>query len=413
MSEVRATFRLGRIAGVRIGVHWSVAVIFAVIAIGLGAERLPAAYPDRSALSYTLLALLAGVLFLASLLAHEMAHAVVARRDGVPVHDIVLWLLGGATRTRAEAPDPGSEFRIAGAGPATSLALGVFFTLVTWLLVAVDAGPIVEVVAWFAVINFLLALFNAFPAAPLDGGRLLRAALWRRSGDRPRATAQSSAAGQVFGWLLVGAGLVAFLWTGAFGALWLALVGWFVAGAASLEGQQARVRQLLAGVPVRETMTPRPATVPADETVGGLLSETSPGLDHPALPVVAANGAPIGLVTRERLREVPVEKHRALTVAEIMVPLDRVRTSAPEQDLAELLPRLEPGPEHRVLVIERDGERDGDGRDGDGRDGERDGAARDGRERLLGIVSPSDINRTIRRLTDHPPGAPTTTGNGR
>ncbi|MDT0265670.1 site-2 protease family protein [Streptomyces sp. DSM 44915] len=390
MSEVRATFTLGRIAGVRVGVHWSVVVIFAVIALGLGVERLPNAYPDRSAVSYTLLALLAGVLFLASLLAHELAHAVVARKSGVPVRDIVLWLLGGATRTRTEAPDPEAEFRIAGAGPATSLALGVVCTAVTWLLVALDAGPVVEVVAWLAVINFLLALFNAFPAAPLDGGRLLRAALWRRSGDRPRATAQSSVAGQVFGWVLVAAGLVVFLWSGAFGALWLALVGWFVAGAASLEGQQARVRQLLAGVPVTETMTPRPATVPADATVGGLLSETSPGYDHPALPVVSSSGAPIGLVTRERLRQVPVEKHRALTVAEIMVPLERVRTTTPDQDLAELLPRLEPGPEQRVLVVEG---------------AEEPGPAGGGRAaptRLLGIVSPSDVNRTIRRLSEHP-----------
>ncbi|WP_062206647.1 site-2 protease family protein [Streptomyces sp. NBRC 109706] len=373
---MRATFTLGRIAGVRIGVHWSVAVIFAVIAIGLGTGRLPDAYPDRGALSYTLLALLAGVLFLASLLAHEMAHALLARRSGVPVDDIVLWLLGGATRTRAEAPDPKAEFRIAGAGPMASFALGVLFTALTWILVAADAGPVVEVFAWLAVINFLLALFNAFPAAPLDGGRLLRAALWRRSGNRPKATAQSSAAGQVFGWILVTAGLVAFLWTGAFGALWLALVGWFVAGAASLEGQQARMRQLLAGVPVRETMTPGPATVPADETVGALLSEPSHGLTHPALPVVSASGAPIGLVTQDQINEVPLEKHRVLTVAEIMLPLDRVRTTPPETDLADLLPQLEPGPEHRVLVIERAE-----------------------RPRLLGIVSPSDVNRTIRRLT--------------
>ncbi|WP_245880365.1 site-2 protease family protein [Streptomyces zhaozhouensis] len=384
MNEVRATFWLGRIAGVRVGVHWSVAVLFAVIALGLGAERLPDAYPDRSPLGYTLLALLAGLLFWASLLVHELAHALVARRSGVPVDEITLWLLGGATRTRREAPDPGSEFRIAAAGPATSLALGVLFTVLTWVLVAADAGPLVEVTAWLAVINFLLALFNAFPAAPLDGGRVLRAALWRRSGDRPRAISQTSTAGQAFGWLLVIVGLVVFLWTGAFGAVWLALVGWFVAGAAALEGQASRTRQLLAGVPVRESMTPGPTTVPADETVGGLLSETGPALDHPALPVVGRDGTPVGLVTREMLRNVPVEKHRALTVAEIMVPLDEVRTTPPDGDLAELLPSLDPGPEHRVLVIDRNGRPDG----GDGR-----------APRLLGIVSPSDVNRTISRLT--------------
>jgi Zn-dependent protease len=383
VNAVRATFVLGRIAGIRIGVHWSVVVIFALIAVGLSAGYLPEAHPGRAWPLYAVIGLATAVVFFASLLAHELAHAVLARRNGVEVDDIVLWLLGGAARLKAEAPSPAAELRISGAGPLVSLALGVLFALVAGLLQAAGAGGLtVEAVAWLAAINVLLALFNAIPAAPLDGGRLLRAFLWWRTGDRLKATAGAAGAGRGFGWALVAFGLYVFLWTASFGGLWLALIGWFLIAAATEEGRQARLREVLAGVTVRETMTPDPVTVPADLTVGEFLSDRAFAYRHTAFPVVDDGGGTIGLVTLDRASGVAAEERRRTTVGEVMLPLAETRTAGPDDPLSDLLPQLEPGGEKRVLVLAGG--------------------------RLVGIVSPSDISRTVRWLTSHGrgPGGP-------
>ncbi len=371
---MRATFSLGRIAGVRVGVHWSVLLIFGLIAFGLAAGRLPEAHPGHSWAAYALAGLVTAVVFFASLLAHELAHAVVARRNGVPVDDIVLWLLGGATRMRAEAPSPAAELRISGIGPLVSLVLGVCFGLLAGALAAVSASRLlVESVAWLSGINVLLALFNAIPAAPLDGGRLLRAFLWWRTGDRLRATAGSSLAGRIFGWLLVALGVWGFLWTASFGTLWLALVGWFLVVAATQEEREARLRELLSGVAVRETMTRDPETVPAGLTVQRLLADPGYAHGHSALPVTddGPAGRVLGLMTLDRAGQ--VSEPGGTTVGEVMRPLSETRVAAPGEALADVLPRLEPGAENRVVVL-----------DGD---------------RLAGIVSPSDVNRTVHRLS--------------
>ncbi|MFF0110527.1 site-2 protease family protein [Streptomyces hirsutus] len=375
---MRATFVLGRIAGVRVGVHWSVLLIFGIIVFGLSQGRLPETYPGRAWALYWAAGLCTALVFFASLLAHELAHAVVARRNGVEVDDIVLWLLGGAARLRTEASSPGAELRIAGVGPLVSLLLGGLFALGAWLLdLASGPGVVVEMVAWLAGINVLLAVFNALPAAPLDGGRLLRAFLWWRTGDRLRATAGATAAGRVLGWLLVALGLIAFMRTGTFGGLWLALIGWFLIAAATAEGRQAQLRGVLAGVPVRDAMTPEPLTVPADTTVAGFLTSARYRYRHSAFPVID-DGVPVGLVTLDSARKVPQAEDRAVTVREVMMPLSQTTVVGPDSPLADLLPRMEPGAEHRVLVVD------------------------DGR--LVGIVSLSDVSRTMTWLMRTAPG---------
>ncbi|WP_112471054.1 site-2 protease family protein [Streptomyces triticisoli] len=375
---MRATFVLGRIAGIRVGVNWSVLFIFAIIAFGLAQGRLPQAHPGRGWPVYWAAGLCTAVIFFASLLAHELAHAVVARRNGVEVDDIVLWLLGGAARLKSEASSPGAELRIAGVGPLVSLLLGGLFALGDWLLdMASVSGVVVEMVAWLAGINVLLALFNALPAAPLDGGRLLRAFLWWRTGDRLRATAGATAAGRVLGWLLVVLGLIAFMRSGAFGGLWLALIGWFLITAATAEGRQAQLRGVLAGVPVREAMTPEPLTVPADTTVADFLTGASYRYRHSAFPVTE-DGTPLGLVTLDSARRVPQAEAHAVPMRAVMVPLSQVTVVGPDSPLADLLPRMQPGAEHRVLVV------------ADGR--------------LVGIVSLSDVSRTVNWLMNTAPG---------
>lgn len=366
---MRATFTLGRIAGVRVGVHWSVVVIFAIIAFSL-AHSLPQAYPGRAPVLYWAVGLGASVVFVASLLAHELAHAVVARRNGVAVDDIVLWLLGGVARMKSEASTPAAELRIAGVGPLVSLLLGGLFVLGTWLFAMASVpGILVEAVAWLAGINLLLAVFNALPAAPLDGGRLLHSFLWWRTGDRMRATAGASAAGRFLGFLLVVLGFALFLRRGGFGGLWLAMIGWFLLWAATAEGRQAQLRGALAGVPVRDAMTRDPLTVPAALTVAGLLTDPLYRYRHSAFPVTGADGSPVGLITLDSARQTPGGNSGTVTVAEVMVPLAQATVASPDEPLADLLPRMESDAAHRVLVVD---------------EGE-----------LVGILSPADVDRTV------------------
>jgi Zn-dependent protease len=376
---VRATFVLGRIAGVRVGVHWSVLLIFGLIAFGLAQGRLAAVYPNYPVAVYWVAGFFAAVVFFASLLAHELAHSVVARRNGVEVDDIVLWLLGGAARLKAEASTPAAELRIAGIGPLVSLVLGGVFVLAAWLMDLASApGLLVEVVAWLGAINVLLAVFNAVPAAPLDGGRLLRAFLWWRTGDRLKATAGATMAGRVFGWLLVLLGLVLFVGEGSFGGLWLCVVGWFLIAAASAEGRQAQLRGVLAGVPVRDAMTPDPVTAQQGLAVADFLAGPSHRYRHSAFPVVADGGAPVGLVTLEKTRRVPWDQAEKVAVDEVMVPLSDVTVVGPEDSLADLLPSMEPGARNRVLVVDEG--------------------------RLVGILTLSDVSRTVTWLMDFAQG---------
>ncbi|MEW1775483.1 site-2 protease family protein [Streptomyces sp. NPDC086777] len=362
---------LGRIAGVRVGLHWSVVVIVALITVALARGRFPAAHPGHSPVAYWGLAVLTAVVFLFSLLAHELAHAVVARRNGVEVEGITLWMLGGAARLRGEAPSPAAELRIAGVGPLTSLLAG---GVLAGAAVGLDAlrvsGLVVEAVAWLGAINILLAVFNALPAAPLDGGRLLRAYLWHRTGDRLRATRGASAAGRALGWFMVVTGFADVLFVGSLSGLWPALIGWFLIAAATAESRQAQLRGVLAGVPVRRVMTPSPVTVPATANLSDFLGEGPFGrYRHAAFPVLAADGSVTGLLTVRRAEAVQPQARAHTTARDAMLPLDDVVTVAPDEPVLDLLPRLQESPVRRALVLDRG--------------------------RLVGILTVADVTRAL------------------
>ncbi|GAB1333859.1 site-2 protease family protein [Streptomyces sp. E-15] len=365
------TLSLGRIAGVRVGLHWSVLVIVALVTVVLARGEFPAAHPGHSAVRYWALALLTAVVFLVSLLAHELAHAVVARRNGVQVDGITLWMLGGAARLHSEAATPAAELRIAVVGPLTSLLAGGVLAGVAAALGALHtSGLVVEAVAWLSAINILLAVFNALPAAPLDGGRLLRAYLWHRTGDRLRATRGASAAGRALGWFMVLTGFAAVLFGHHLSGLWPALIGWFLIGAATAEARQAEARSVLGGVPVSRVMTPHPVTVAETATLGGFLAEGPFGhYRHSAFPVLAADGSVVGLLTVRRVEATPAQARASTTVGEVMRPLDEVVVAAPGEPVLDLLPRLEASPVRRAVVLDEG--------------------------RLVGILTVADVTRAL------------------
>lgn len=256
-------------------------------------------------------------------------------------------------------------------GPLVSLLLGGMLGLVAIGLSAAGLGGLpVGTVAWLAGINVLLAAFNMIPAAPLDGGRVLRALLWKRSGDRECAAQVATRTGRVLGLVLAALGVTEFLLTGRVDGLWLAIIGWFITGAAAAE-QQATVQHALEGIPVGDVMTSHPEVAPAETTVAEFVNTYLFRSHHTTFPLVAG-GHLVGLLTLRRVKAVAPRQRVTTTLAEIACPLRDVCMTGPEEPLVDLLPRLNASKDHRALVL----------------------AAGE----LVGVVSPSDISRAAERV---------------
>ena len=360
------TIRLGKLAGVRVGLHWSVLGIVVLLLLFF-ASGLPAQFPDQSPAAYIIAALAATTLFVLSLLAHEVGHAVVAARNGIEVEGITLWLLGGVARLRGEAANPGMDFRIAAVGPAISLALGAIFTVTSWVLSGAQAPELITgVVSYLGAINILLAVFNLIPAAPLDGGRILRSALWAWRGDRAEAQIWSARAGRVFGFILVALGVFG-MFTGTGGGLWWVLIGLFIVTMASVEENYARTSAILGGLRARDIMTPDPDSADPGYTVADFVRDVVMVRRHSAFPLVLPSGEVTGIVTLNRIRSLPPDRHATTTIGEIACALNEVPIARPDELVSELLVRLAGCADGRALVMEGG--------------------------RLIGIISPTDISR--------------------
>ncbi len=371
---MRDSLRLGRIAGFPVAINWSVLVIMLLLSWGLADGVLPQAAPGHTTLTYWVAGVAGAILLIASLLAHELAHAVLARRSGVEVDGLTLWMFGGVATLRGEAKSPRDDFRIAAVGPATSLVLAALFGVVGVLLALGGLSDLlVTVVMWLATINFVLAVFNLIPGAPLDGGRILRAWLWQRSGNRVRAATTAATVGQVVAYGLVGLGLLAFLLGDTLQGLWTVLIGWFLLAAARAEQVATVAQDYLRGVEVREVMSAPVEVGSADATVAEFVESNVLRGRHSAYPVVGSTGAVEGLVTLEELRGVPAAERGLVRVREVCLPLGAVATTGPGEPLTDVLERLTRESGRRALVFDHG--------------------------RLVGILSSTDVTRALERRT--------------
>jgi Zn-dependent protease len=351
-----ASLRLGRIAGIPIGASWSVLFIALLVGWPLAGQVLPEWVPGLAPSLYWLAGAVATGLFLGSLLAHELGHAVVARRAGLRVRGITLWLLGGVAQLEDEPASPRDDLRVALVGPAVSLALAVGFGLAAVVLGLVGAPTLAGAVAgWLAVGNLALAVFNLLPAAPLDGGRVLRGLLWRRHGDRTRAAVTAAKAGQLLGGLLIAYGLLGVFTGWGIGTLWTALVGWFLVGAARQEREHTVVRHGLAGLRVADVMIQAPVLAPAWFTVDGFLRDYVAPRRSTGGPAAFAlrsfEGQPAGVVTVAALEAVPPHQRHAVRVGDVAVPAWAVTTTRPDEPITGLLDRLQGGSGIAVAVL--------------------------------------------------------------
>jgi Zn-dependent protease/CBS domain-containing protein len=364
-----ASVRLGRIAGIEVRLHWSLAIVFTLIVWTLAGQVFPSFVADQPQFAYWLASAVAGLLFYVSLLSHEMGHAVVARRLGVKVDGITLWIFGGVARLRGEAATPAAEARIAVAGPVVSLALAVLFGAATFALDPTGVPPLVAgCFAWLALANAMLLLFNLVPAFPLDGGRLLRAYLWQRSGDRYRATSSAALLGRICAFLMIGLGLVALFAQDALSGLWLIFLGWFLMSAARNEESLVLMRGALAGLRVGDVMSRDPAVAPGWITVDEFMRSYLPER-RIAYPLKTFEGALDGIVTLNRLAQVPVEERHIRRVRDVATGMDDVAKASPGEPVVAVLDRFSPSDDGQVLVI--------------------DGG------KLVGMLSPSDITRAL------------------
>lgn len=359
----------GRIAGFPVNANWSVLVILWLFTWSL-ASTLPTTAAGYPAKAYWIAGACGATVLLASLLAHELAHAVVARRAGIQVLGVTLWIFGGVTRLGGQAKTPQTAFRIAVAGPATSLLLAALFAGTAAGLRTLGVGHITVGVAWWlAGINTLLGVFNLLPGAPLDGGQVLRAWLWRRHGDPTRAAVGAARAGRTLAFVLIAFGLLEFLAGAMVAGVWLAFIGWFIFTAAHTDEASALTRNALTGLRVSEAMTSNPHTAPAWITVQDFIDRYLLGDRHSAYPVKDHNGSISGLITLTQLRQVEPGNRSTTLVGEIAMPLNSVPIARPDEPVTALLERLASGHGNRALVV--------------------DGAY------VVGIVTPSDLTRLV------------------
>lgn len=345
-----SSFRLGRVAGVDIGAHWSWLLVVALIVWSLAANVFPTTNPGLSDGTYIAMAAVAAIAFFASLILHELGHALQARRDGIAIDGITLWVFGGVARFRGRLPSAGAEFRVAVAGPVVSLALGLAFLAVA---LALPLPATVDGVAfWLGQINLYLLVFNLLPALPLDGGRVLRAVLWARKRDFMAATRTAGGLGRGFGQVLIAGGLLLVIFVGAVGGLWLAFIGWFLLAAAEAEIQAAATRDATAGLAVRDLMVSEPVTVDAHATVQQLIDEVFYTTRHTAFPVME-DTRPVGIVSFRQALAVAPERRSATPVERIMLPASRARVDV-DRRLSDALPDITGSELRRLLVFDDD-----------------------------------------------------------
>jgi Zn-dependent protease len=363
---LRSSLEIGRFAGIRVSIHWSWLVVFALLVWSLSTVVFPEQNEGLGDGTYVGMAIAATLLFFVSILLHEYGHALQARREGMEIEGIELWLFGGVAQFKGMFPSAGAEFRIAVAGPLVSLVLGLAF-----LAVAVVAGipeSVDGVFAWLGYINLVLLLFNLLPALPLDGGRVLRAALWAARDDFRWATRVAATVGRGFGYLFIAGGLLMFFTTSAASGLWLAFIGWFLLGAASGEARYLAVRDAFSGLRVRDLMVRDPKTVHPSLAIDDFMDQVVWTHRHTTYPVVES-GRAIGLLPFRCVAQIPRSEWSRRTVRECMLTLDAVPVLEEDEPLEDALAELGADGIGRGLVLD------------------------DGR--LLGLLSITDLVRAL------------------
>lgn len=344
--------RLFTINGFDIKVDPSWLIIAGLITWSLSQQYFPSVLPDQTVATYLYMAVFAMLLFFASLLLHEMAHSVVARRFGMPVKRITLFLFGGVAELEAEPPSAGVEFWVALAGPVMSFWLAFGFWVLARLTAAMpEFYATQEVLSYLAVINLVLAVFNMIPAFPLDGGRILRAFLWHRSGNLLKATHIAAKSGAIFAYVLMTLGLLALFQGAALTGFWQILLGAFLLFAARASYQTQHARSVFEEKSVQELMNPKPIVVSPDQTLAEFANRVMLQNRVSFVPVME-DGVLLGHMDGTLLSGVDRENWGSLRVGDVFEGLDPATTIRPELPVQELLKIISETGRRKFLVVD-------------------------------------------------------------
>lgn len=328
--------------GIPVGAHWSWLIIFALVMSILALSYFPWRAPDASPVSYWVSGAVTSLLFFVSVAFHEFAHSYAAVRSGIPVTGITLFFLGGVSRITREPERPATEMLMAVAGPAASLLLaGVFAVL--WAPTRNAAPGVAHVALWLMGMNLLLSMFNMVPGFPMDGGRVLRAAVWSRAGDYMKATRTASLVGRFIGYAFIGGGVAVIFatdWLEWQRAVWIVFIGLFLAIAASSAYRQEVLRDNLRKVTAGDVMDSACRKVPAEAALSSLAASFS-GNDEPECLLVEQDGRPIGLIGEGDIKRIPRKRRGTATVAEAMRHLDSLASLSPGDTGLQTLEKME------------------------------------------------------------------------
>jgi len=349
---MKSSFRLFRIAGIDIGVHYTWIFIFVFISWSLSQGFFPQAYAGWDTLTYWITGIIAALMLFVSVLLHELAHSLVAKRRGIPVASITLFFFGGVSNLEEEPKKPMAEFTMAIVGPGTSLVLALVFWLL-YLIPADKTGPLAAMLSYLALINLILAVFNLLPGFPLDGGRVLRSIIWGATGNLVKATNIAGRIGQLLGWALIGVGIYFIFFVSIVSGLWMAFIGWFLSGAASASRREVTVRESLSGIRVRDFVDLNTTTISPETTVAEMVDNIFRRQHGRAVPV-CRDGRLLGIVTITDVRGLPQEKWPTTPVADIMTR-QPLYTASPQDDLNTVMKLLA---QHDInqVPIQQDGQ---------------------------------------------------------
>jgi Zn-dependent protease/predicted transcriptional regulator len=352
-------FRQGRgiplftVYGIRVIADYSWFLILALIALPLSVGWFPMELPGRGPVQYALLGIITALFFFSSVIVHELAHSVVAVRNGIPVGRITLFLFGGVAEITREPSDPGTELRVAVAGPAVSAVLAAGFWIVSLALGAHGARPGLQMaLRYLAWANSLLLAFNLLPGLPLDGGRILRALLWKRTGSLRRATFFASTSGKAIAGILAILGILGVVTrTAIIPGLWFVLIALFLSRTAEMSYRQVRVREALTGVSVSTVMIRDVVMVPPDITLSELIETYLLRHHYTAYPVVEGD-RPVGIISVALVKRVPRSAWKTTTIREAMHPMTEDIALSPGDSLPTAMHKMSASGLGKLPVVE-------------------------------------------------------------
>lgn len=371
-KEVRAqlSVKLGRIMGIPVRIHYTMWFVFILIVWSLAYGYMPSQYPGLGVMTYWAIGIASALILFVSVLVHELSHSYIAKKNGLPIGRITLFFFGGVSEMTEEPQDPGLEVRMAAGGPLMSfLIAGVLGGL--WYLGGLAKAPVAvtATLGYGALINAVLGVFNLLPAFPLDGGRVFRGSIWKRSKNLIGATRTATRVSEGISLLMMVGGFVSIIFGDFVNGMWIIFLGWFIRSGAETSLRQTLVGEALAGVTVGDIMTRDVLTVPGNIMVQQLVSEYFLIHRHGGYPVVEGKQV-LGIVTMQCVRSVPKEKRETVTVKEAMIPCEKAVTVKPSVSALDALNTMARQNVGRLLVL-------------------------DGPQ-LLGIVTRDDLMRTIR-----------------